>query len=106
MDDGGRQSRKDFSNTHECWVRRVGSEFKVVVTADHRFVEEEGDYVHGGDSYFEKVVPFSVWKGRERNVQSRTEKNILTAKGCLFTLGILKGGRIDIPFFPRDHWVF
>ena len=37
----------------------------IVITADHGFVERDGDYAHGGDSYFERVVPFSVWKGSE-----------------------------------------
>ncbi|MCH7732737.1 MAG: hypothetical protein IIB44_09520 [Candidatus Marinimicrobia bacterium] len=44
-------------------MREFAPESTVVISADHGFVEQDGDYVHGGDSYFEKVVPFSVWHG-------------------------------------------
>ncbi|MCH8010889.1 MAG: hypothetical protein IIA61_02910 [Candidatus Marinimicrobia bacterium] len=46
-------------------LRAFPPQSTVVISADHGFVEQDGDYVHGGDSYFEKVVPFSVWHGEE-----------------------------------------
>ena len=42
-------------------LQAIPGEYTLVVTADHGFVERNSDYIHGGDSYFERVVPFSVW---------------------------------------------
>ena len=43
-------------------LKAIPPHLNVVITADHGFVEDERGYSHGGDSYFEKVVPFSLWK--------------------------------------------
>ena len=42
-------------------LQAIPQRFTLVITADHGFIEKNGDYTHGGDSYFEKIVPFSVW---------------------------------------------
>ncbi len=42
-------------------LRAISQRSTVVITSDHGFVEKDSKYAHGGDSYFEKVVPFSVW---------------------------------------------
>ncbi len=43
-------------------LKAIPPHLNVVITADHGFVEDKRGYTHGGDSYFEKVVPFSLWK--------------------------------------------
>jgi hypothetical protein len=37
-------------------------ELPVVITADHGFTTKNGDYVHGGNSCQEKIVPFALWE--------------------------------------------
>lgn len=34
----------------------------VIITADHGFTEDNGGYRHGGESFWEKIVPFTVWR--------------------------------------------
>ena len=46
-------------------LQAISGECTIVVTADHGFVERDGGHIHGGDSYFERVVPFSEWKRSE-----------------------------------------
>lgn len=43
-------------------LQAIQPEVTLALTADHGFVESEGGYRHGGDSFFEKIVPFTVWK--------------------------------------------
>lgn len=43
-------------------LQAIPPEVTLVLTADHGFVEAGGGYRHGGDSFFEKIVPFTVWK--------------------------------------------
>lgn len=43
-------------------LRQIPEGTTLVITADHGFIEDRKGYRHGGDSFFEKVVPFTVWR--------------------------------------------
>ncbi len=46
-------------------LRKISSQSTIVITADHGFTIGKKGYIHGGDSYFEKIVPFAVWESDE-----------------------------------------
>lgn len=43
-------------------LKSIARGVTVVITSDHGFVEDNGGYRHGGDTFWEKIVSFSVWK--------------------------------------------
>ncbi|MBW2133354.1 MAG: hypothetical protein JRG88_12630 [Deltaproteobacteria bacterium] len=43
-------------------LKSITRDVTVVITSDHGFVEDNDGYQHGGDTFWEKVIPFSVWR--------------------------------------------
>ncbi len=46
-------------------LKRIPPHAFVLVTADHGFVAKEAHFQHGGDSFFEKIVPLTLWGAAE-----------------------------------------
>ena len=43
-------------------LKKIPERATVVITSDHGFAEDNEGYRHGGDTFWEKIVPFSVWR--------------------------------------------